>query len=112
MKKNDLVLLISTVAISVILIVSAILIWRNTSVDKVKVTVDGVEVASFPLNEDIEYLIHGANGGENLLIIKDGKAYIKEASCPDMVCVRTGNAQVLKPITCLPNKVVVSLEEG
>ncbi|MBR2613326.1 MAG: NusG domain II-containing protein, partial [Clostridia bacterium] len=51
------------------------------------------------------------NGGTNLLIIKDGKAYISEATCPDLVCVHTGHADELKSIVCLPNRVTVSIEK-
>ena len=46
----------------------------------------------------------------NRLIIKDGKAYIETATCPDGICVnhrpifRDGES-----IVCLPNKVVVSV---
>ena len=50
--------------------------------------------------------------GENLnrLIIKDGKAYMETATCPDGICVnhnpifRDGES-----IVCLPNGVVVTI---
>jgi hypothetical protein len=44
-------------------------------------------------------------------VIKDGRAYISEATCPDLICVRTGYADELKSIVCLPNEVTVSIEE-
>ena len=51
------------------------------------------------------------HGGYNILVIKNGKADVIEASCPDHVCVdqraisKTGEA-----ITCLPNKTVITVE--
>ena len=111
MKKNDLILLLGIILLSAIMIVCLFILSNDASADIVTVTVDGEAIAEFPINEDVEYLIVDDNGGENLLIIKDGCAYIKEANCPDKVCVRTGNVQELKPITCLPNKVVVSISE-
>ena len=44
------------------------------------------------------------------MVIKDKKAYISEASCPDMICVHTGYADELKSIVCVPNGVTVSIE--
>ncbi len=112
MKKNDLILLIGAIIISVIIILCFVLFLLDGSADVVNVTVDGKKVAIFALDTDVEYLISSADGGENLLIIKDGKAFISEANCPDKICVRTGCAEELKPITCLPNKVVITIEKG
>ena len=109
MKKNDIILLstLLTVAIAVFCLFSFIYLGRG---EEVVVRVDGEEYARLPLNKDTEFLIE-SNGGSNLLVIKDGKAYIKEASCPDLVCVHTGYADELKSIVCLPNKVTVSIEK-
>ena len=47
----------------------------------------------------------------NLLIIEDGYAYIKEASCPDGLCVHQGKINKSgEMIVCLPNEVVVTVE--
>ena len=43
-------------------------------------------------------------------LMKDGKAYISEASCPDKICVRTGAADELRSVVCLPNRVKLSVE--
>lgn len=109
MKKSDIILLLSIIFISIVLILCFFIVSIKNSANTVTVTVNGEKVAEFPLDKDIEYLITNGDGGENLLIIKDGKAYIKEASCPDKVCVRSGVAEELKPVTCLPNKVIVSI---
>lgn len=109
MKKNDLILLCSLLLAALLLfgIFAALYLGKGESV---VVRVDGEEYARLPLDEDAELLIEGV-GGTNLLIIKDGKAYISEATCPDLVCVHTGYADELKSIVCLPNKVSVSIEK-
>ena len=76
----------------------------------VKVTVDGKTYGVYSLNENITEDIHTGNGNLNRLIIRDGKAYMKTATCPDGICVshkpifRDGES-----IVCLPNKVVVTV---
>lgn len=73
------------------------------------VRVDGTEVARFRLDEDREYRIQGADG-ENLLIIRDGEAWVEEASCPDGLCIGMGHIRkVGQSIICLPNKVVIEI---
>ena len=54
--------------------------------------------------------VYTEDGGHNRLVIKDGKAWVEEASCPDGICAahkpihREGES-----IVCLPNKVVVTV---
>ena len=74
------------------------------------VEIDGAETARDPLDTDTETVIGNRGGSYNLLVIKDGKASVTEASCPDGICVnhraisRTGET-----IVCLPNRVVVRI---
>lgn len=78
-----------------------------------EVSVDGKVVMTLPLSEDTEVMISGFNGGENLLVIWDGKAQIKSASCPDGVCVRHyAISRDGESIICLPNRVVVTIRGG
>ena len=76
----------------------------------VKVTVDGKTYGVYSLNENITEDIHTGKGNLNRLIIRDGKAYMETATCPDGICVshkpifRDGES-----IVCLPNKVVVTV---
>lgn len=76
----------------------------------VEVQVDGTTVATLPLDIDTTYVIDGAGGGHNTLVIADGKATVTEATCPDGVCVRhRAIDRAGQSIICLPNKVVVRL---
>ena len=107
--RNDIIL-------GVAVIIAAAGIWLGSELlkengDFAVVTVNGTETARYPLDTDAEIRLESENGGYNILIIKDGKADITEASCPDHVCVdqravsKTGEA-----ITCLPNKTVITVE--
>lgn len=107
--KNDIILALAV-------IIAAAGIWLGTELLKedgafAVVVVDGTETARYPLDTDAEIRLESPIGGYNILVIKDGKADVTEASCPDHVCVdqravsRTGEA-----ITCLPNKTVITIE--
>ena len=77
-----------------------------------RVMVEGKEIGVYSLSRDSEYSL---NGGTNTLIIKDGKAYMADADCPDKLCVRQGKIHRNgETITCLPNKLTVTVidEEG
>ena len=48
--------------------------------------------------------------GEELIAIKDGKAFVEESPCPNKICIQQG--QISKPgqwIACLPNKVFIRI---
>lgn len=73
----------------------------------VKVTVDGELVAEYSLSEDGEYHL---NGGTNLLVISGGKAFIKDADCPDGLCIHQGKiSRSGERIVCLPNRVMIEV---
>lgn len=107
--RNDIIL-------GLAVIVLAAGIWLFTELNKEEgefavVTVNGVETERYSLAADAEIRLESENGGYNILVIKNGKADVIEASCPDHVCVdqraisKTGEA-----ITCLPNKTVITVE--
>ena len=76
------------------------------------VSVDGEEVARYPLDVPGEVVLHGT-AGENILVIEDGCAYIREADCPDHVCVRTGKIRYEgETIVCLPHRLMIRIAGG
>ena len=109
-KRNDLILLSILLLVGILgmLLCYAPLDHTGTTVI---VTVDGTVTHRLPLNENTELLIEGYHGGTNLLIIKDGHAYISDATCPDRVCVNMGEVTDLKSVICAPNRVVISIEK-
>ena len=105
--KNDIIFV--AVLLLIVLIAGVFMVLLRKNGDTVIVTVDGKAWGEYSLNEDITVNIKtGSNF--NVLVIKDGKAYIESASCPDGICSshrpikRNGES-----IICLPNKVVVTV---
>ena len=113
-RKSDIVL----IAVIFVLAVAAyfgIKFYQDSSTREpvAVVTVDGDEYGRFPLDQDVKEKIELPDGAYNLLVVKDGAADITEASCPDGICVnhRTVSRQS-ETIVCLPNKVVVEIQNG
>ena len=76
------------------------------------ITVDGKEAKKIDLTKDQEFDIN-TQYGTNSILVKDGKIYMKDASCPDKLCVRHGKLQnKYDAIVCLPNKVIVEYKNG
>lgn len=105
MKKRDIILIASilVVAIAFFLIVEL----TKEEGAGVVVKVDGVEVAEYSLSKNGTYPL---NGGTNILVIEDGRAYLSDANCPDKLCVHQGKiSRTGEVITCLPNKLTVTV---
>ena len=110
MKRFDIVLLCVILAFATAVFAVAYLLMSDSGSVAV-ITVDGEEYARLPLDEDTELTVNTDNG-YNIVTVKDGKVFVSEASCPDKVCVRTGSADELKSVVCLPNKLTVTVEKG
>lgn len=66
-------------------------------------------VGEYPLDVDKEIVLDG-DGQYNKVIIKDGKAYMKEANCRDQICVHMREISIDgETIICLPNRVFVEV---
>ena len=73
------------------------------------ITVDGKEYGTYSLLEEQTITI-GEGDAKNIIEIRDGKAYMREASCPDQLCVDQNEISFDKEsIICLPNKVVITV---
>lgn len=107
-KKNDFILLGSIILIGIILLLVLSFVFLGEG-ETVVVRVDGKEYARLPLSKDAELLIKSERG-ENLLIIKDSKAFVQSASCPQQICVKTGELSEILPIACKHNHVSITLE--
>lgn len=108
--RND-IIFIATLLTVVICLGLGIYFLRPAG-DCVVVTVDGVEYGTYPLHTDTTVDIRTGENGEqhNRLVIKEGKAYVESASCPDGICA--GHRPINKTgesIVCLPHKVVVTV---
>lgn len=110
MKKKDLILIGA-----VLLAAAAGFLWiffSQQSGEKAVVTVNGKEVWAGSLSEDAVYMVKSKNG-TNVVRIKNGKASVTEADCPDQICRRhKAIDKTGETIVCLPHKVVVEIKDG
>lgn len=107
MKKHDLILIAAFLIIAGLAFVYIKIAAKYGS--QVVITVDKKTVASVSLYDNQEINIP-LTSGKNIVVIKDGSVTMKEADCPDQICVehkpisKTGET-----IVCLPHKVVVEV---
>ncbi len=109
-KRGDFLLIGGILFVAVILILTLTVFSRDGRT--VEVTVDGIVVTTLPLNTDTQLVINGI-GGQNTVVIADGKAYVSNATCPDKVCQRhRAISRSGEQILCLPHKVTVTVVGG
>ena len=105
--------LLADVILIASLLVFALSVFLITSLSREEgavavVSVDGAVVAEYSLSRDGEYSL---NGGTNILVIEDGAAFMKDADCPDKLCVhQKKKSKTGERIVCLPNRVMVEIE--
>ena len=106
--RNDIIFVAALLA--VVSLVGLLIFFVRGEGDMVEVTVDGKVFGEYYLNEDRRVEIRvGENF--NILVIKDGVAYVESASCPDGIC--SDHRPISKnweSIACLPNKVAVTVK--
>lgn len=106
-KKKDILLII------IILIVAGLSFFLHEKIGvknagSITIKVNGVIEGVYSLDVDQEIDI---NGGKNHLIIKNGKADMTEADCPDQLCVdQRPVSKNGESIICLPNRVIVEVD--
>lgn len=106
MKKKDWILIIIVLCVAACAYFSHQLL-RNTGAGEVIVRVNGELTGTYSLNEDQKVTI---NEGSNILEIKNGRADMIEADCPDQLCVHQKAVSASNEnIICLPNKVIVEI---
>ena len=107
-RRNDLILIGGLLLIAAVALIY--LFFFRPAGNRVEITIDGKLYKTFSLEEEITEEIRTGEDGCNTLIIRDGKAFMDFATCPDGICVdhspifRDGES-----IVCLPNRVVVTI---
>lgn len=106
--KKD-IILVSIILLLALTIFLVINLFKKPG-NYVIVVYDQKEVLKYSLDENIEVELSFVKDTYNILVIEDGKAYIKAASCPDKLCVKYAKiSKTGESITCLPNKTVIKI---
>lgn len=87
----------------------AMQLTRGEEGNQIQITLDGKIYGTYALSKD--QTIEVKNGDfYNKVRIEDGKAYMKEANCPDGYCEEQGKISGhTQTIVCLPHKLVVEV---
>lgn len=102
-RAGDFVVLAAALALFAL---SALLLWRPaTPGDTVTISASGAVWGVYPLGTDRVVELPG-----NTVVIEDGAVYMRDADCPDGICVAQGRLNGAGLIVCLPNRVVVRVD--
>ena len=109
--KNDIIFIAAILAVVAIAAVALLLLRGEGST--VTVEVDRQIIGTYSLASDRVVDIPTDDGEMNRLVIRDGKAFMESATCPDGVCVsHRPISREGETIVCLPHKVVVTVIGG
>ena len=81
-----------------------------------RISLDGALVKEIDL-ETVEapfsFALEGADGWSNTIQVEPGRIRVREASCPDQICVEQGwISDGTVPIVCLPNRLIIEIVGG
>lgn len=115
-KRERILMLVLLSIVAIALVIYLLLGLRQSDTWQVVVELQGEVYKTLPLDVDATLRIE-SDGGYNLLVIKDGQAYIESADCPGGDCIRHGRIDPdtplnLRMISCLPHGVTVYLKGG
>ncbi len=109
-------ILIGFLVLVVVISTAAILLSGNDEPATVRITVGGTTVNEIPLSSNSlpkTITVNGKDGGENTVVIEEGRVSISHADCPDQICVQQGwITDGTLPIVCLPHEVIVEIVGG
>ena len=110
MKKADIILIISVLLLAGAIALGLGAFGREGELVRVEVNGKPYTVMSLDLDASLEIK---TEHGTNLLVIKDGRAEISDADCPDKICVKHRSiSKTGESIICLPHRVVVTITGG
>ena len=109
--RNDLILIISLLAILLALLLAVLLTRKkNNLVAKIYVKEELVQTIDLAKTENSEFIIHGVKG-DLIVSIKDQSIAVIEADCPHQDCVHMGYVKESnRPIICAYNQVYIIIE--
>lgn len=110
LKKLDCLFIGVLVLIGVICL-CMLFLWPKSAGEQLVITVDGEVYGTYRMQEEQEISVERDGRVVNVVVIADGRAHMKEADCPDHLCIRQGEISKRgETLICLPNKVVVEAQ--
>ena len=102
---------ISALLLVIVIIGVGFFLFRKEG-STVTVEVGGKTYGEYSLSLDTVVDIVTGDGEVNRLVIRDGKAFVETATCPDGICV--GHRPISRKgesIVCLPHQVVITVSD-
>ena len=101
-------------AVLAVTLISGFLFWGRSGGKAdggiVEITIDGEVYGAYPLTEAQEVNMVSSYG-KNTVVIEAGEAYVREADCPDKICVGIGKiSRDGETICCLPHRLILTIE--
>lgn len=110
MKINDLYIIAAVVALAAALWLGQ-RFFLSAEGNRILVTENGEMEGTYSLSEDRVLEFTDKNGGKNVLTIKEGKAWMSDADCPDKLCMKQNTiTKTGESIICLPHKLVIEVQ--
>lgn len=106
-KKGDIIIIVLVLLSAA---AACLLIRGKEKGEYVQITANG-ETVRYPMSENRTIELNTGKDGHNTIIIENNVVYMKDASCPDQICVH--HKAVFKnreSIICLPNEVYIEIE--
>lgn len=95
--------------LAVCLGLSAVMLIPGEDMAFAEITSQGQKLKRVDLRIDQTFTVTTAQGGHNVVTVKDGKIGVTEADCPDHYCMARGMINRGAQIVCLPNRLVITL---
>ncbi|MCR4762268.1 MAG: NusG domain II-containing protein [Lachnospiraceae bacterium] len=112
-RKNDLLLLSGVLLCSAMIAGVRLLMMQAPDGQMVVVTQDQTEIGRYALDRNATFVVESPDGGKNTVVIENGACFVREADCPDEICVRRGRIRRDgETIVCLPHRLVIRIEGG
>ena len=89
---------------------------RRSGEPQVIIEIDGKVIGTYTINgspQSLEIPVDAGQGRYNIVTVNEGIVDMREANCPDQICVRWGRIRYPgQAIVCLPHRVVVRIIGG
>ena len=107
MKKNDIILIIIILTISILIILFN---QKEDSLTQAKVYYENDIVLTIDMSINGEYDVQGYNGNVHIVVL-DNKIKVEEENSPKHLCSKQGFiSSSNETIVCLPNKILIKIE--
>lgn len=104
MKKKEIIFFAGILILAAVLWIGMNVMRQGKDYGSIRITIGSEEYGTYSLGENQTISI----GGTNVCEIKDGKATMIEASCPDHLCMTQPSVDEKGGfIICLPNQVMI-----